>query len=285
MKSLPFLLLTLLARLELRNRSQIVETRTNQQQHRCCPTRQMERELADDRRAMHLTDDDDSNDSDELMHIRPGSGGTAGRSGTAASATSAAGSGGGSVPSARGKKIPDIYSDSDSTDRDKTDHTASDSQQHPFRTKAAMKEFNLQQEADRMKQKSPTKAGRATSAAAGGGSAPAATMPTVTSMALPVATPTSALPGAKVSSSTKLATAATSASSTVLPDAAGSKRSTASTVEHVAPTSKSAAASRAGGSSTKEGHTGGTKKKQAQQPTAEKPTDSFPFFDRRSMVM
>lgn len=36
-----------------------------------------------------------------------------------------------------------IYSDSDSTDKDKTDNTASDSQQHPFRTKAAMKEFNM----------------------------------------------------------------------------------------------------------------------------------------------
>lgn len=38
-----------------------------------------------------------------------------------------------------------IYSDSDSsTDKDnKTDHTVSDSQQQPFRTKAAMKEFNI----------------------------------------------------------------------------------------------------------------------------------------------
>lgn len=39
-----------------------------------------------------------------------------------------------------------IYSDSDSTDKDnKTDHTASDSQQQPLRTKAAMKEFNIEE--------------------------------------------------------------------------------------------------------------------------------------------
>lgn len=40
-------------------------------------------------------------------------------------------------------KVSTIYSDSDSTDKDKTDNTASDSQQFSFRTKAAMKEFNL----------------------------------------------------------------------------------------------------------------------------------------------
>lgn len=35
-----------------------------------------------------------------------------------------------------------IYSDSDSTDKEKTDNTASDSQNQTFRTKAALKEFN-----------------------------------------------------------------------------------------------------------------------------------------------
>lgn len=38
-----------------------------------------------------------------------------------------------------------IYSDSDSTDKEKTDNTASDSQNHTFRTKAALKEFNSHQ--------------------------------------------------------------------------------------------------------------------------------------------
>lgn len=38
-----------------------------------------------------------------------------------------------------------IYSDSDSTDKEKTDNTASDSQNHTFPTKAALKEFNSHQ--------------------------------------------------------------------------------------------------------------------------------------------
>uniref|UniRef100_A0A182WI61 PHD finger protein rhinoceros n=1 Tax=Anopheles minimus TaxID=112268 RepID=A0A182WI61_9DIPT len=233
--------------------------------------RQMERELADDRRAMHLIDDDDSNDSDELMHIRPGSGGTVGRAGSATGASNAIG---GNGTNARGKKIPDIYSDSDSTDRDKTDHTASDSQQHPFRTKAAMKEFNLQQEADRLKQKSPTKAGR--SSGNGAASASSVTLPGVTAMALPVATPTSALPGAKVSS-TKLATSAQNAGS-IQPDVhqtSSSKRLGTSAAEQslLAPSGKAVGSNRSGSSSTKEGHTASTKKKQAQQ-VADKHADA-----------
>ncbi|XP_063698837.1 PHD finger protein rhinoceros [Culicoides brevitarsis] len=77
---------------------------------------QMEKELHDER--SHLSD---STDSDELTGIcyKP----------TSYSHTT--------------KVSNAIYSDSDSTDKDKTDNTASDSQQHPFRTKAAMKEFNL----------------------------------------------------------------------------------------------------------------------------------------------
>uniref|UniRef100_A0A336MGX5 PHD finger protein rhinoceros n=1 Tax=Culicoides sonorensis TaxID=179676 RepID=A0A336MGX5_CULSO len=76
---------------------------------------QMEKELHDER--SHLSD---STDSDELTGIcfKP----------TSYSQT---------------KVSNAIYSDSDSTDKDKTDNTASDSQQHPFRTKAAMKEFNI----------------------------------------------------------------------------------------------------------------------------------------------
>lgn len=77
---------------------------------------QMEKELHDER--SHLSD---STDSDELTGIcyKPTSYSHATKVSNA------------------------IYSDSDSTDKDKTDNTASDSQQHPFRTKAAMKEFNI----------------------------------------------------------------------------------------------------------------------------------------------
>lgn len=73
----------------------------------------------------HLTDE-----SDELVPIRNSSGH--------------------SIPTQGGtiKKMHSsaIYSDSDSSSTDKdnrTDHTVSDSQQQPFRTKAAMKEFNV----------------------------------------------------------------------------------------------------------------------------------------------
>jgi hypothetical protein len=73
---------------------------------------------------VHLTDE-----SDELVPIRNSSGHSIPTTGNAKRI----------LPSA-------IYSDSDSssTDKDnKTDHTVSDSQQQPFRTKAAMKEFNI----------------------------------------------------------------------------------------------------------------------------------------------
>lgn len=73
---------------------------------------------------MHLTDE-----SDELVPIRNSSGHSIPTTGNAKRIHSSA-----------------IYSDSDSssTDKDnKTDHTVSDSQQQPFRTKAAMKEFNI----------------------------------------------------------------------------------------------------------------------------------------------
>lgn len=72
----------------------------------------------------HLTDE-----SDELVPIRNSSGHSIPTTGISKQIQ----------PSA-------IYSDSDSssTDKDnKTDHTVSDSQQQPFRTKAAMKEFNI----------------------------------------------------------------------------------------------------------------------------------------------
>ena len=73
---------------------------------------------------VHLTDE-----SDELVPITNSSGHSIPTTGNAKRI----------LPSA-------IYSDSDSssTDKDnKTDHTVSDSQQQPFRTKAAMKEFNI----------------------------------------------------------------------------------------------------------------------------------------------
>lgn len=78
----------------------------------------------EEERNMHLTDE-----SDELVPIKNSSGH--------------------SIPtSSNVKRIQPsaIYSDSDSssTDKDnKTDNTVSDSQQQPFRTKAAMKEFNI----------------------------------------------------------------------------------------------------------------------------------------------
>lgn len=77
--------------------------------------RQMEKELAKDRLS--------GSESDELVPIRN--------------------SIGQHISSNDNKKLSaSIYSDSDSTDKDKTDNTASDSQNHTFRTKAALKEFN-----------------------------------------------------------------------------------------------------------------------------------------------
>lgn len=73
---------------------------------------------------MHFTDE-----SDELVPIRNSSGHSIPTTGNAKRIQSSA-----------------IYSDSDSSSSDKdnkTDHTVSDSQQQPFRTKAAMKEFNI----------------------------------------------------------------------------------------------------------------------------------------------
>lgn len=73
---------------------------------------------------MHFTDE-----SDELVPIRNSSGHKIPTTGNAKKTLSSA-----------------IYSDSDSSSSDKdnkTDHTVSDSQQQPFRTKAAMKEFNI----------------------------------------------------------------------------------------------------------------------------------------------
>ncbi|KAG4067456.1 hypothetical protein HA402_009693 [Bradysia odoriphaga] len=80
--------------------------------------RQMERELNRSKAS--------GSESDELIPIRNSSGQHIGSA-------------------ADTKKIlTAIYSDSEeSTDKEKTDHTASDSQQHSFRTKAAMKEFNV----------------------------------------------------------------------------------------------------------------------------------------------
>lgn len=80
--------------------------------------RQMERELNRSKAS--------GTESDELIPIRNSSGQHIGSA-------------------ADTKKISTaIYSDSDeSTDKEKTDNTASDSQQHSFRTKAAMKEFNV----------------------------------------------------------------------------------------------------------------------------------------------
>lgn len=80
--------------------------------------RQMERELNISKAS--------GSESDELIPIRNSSGQHIGSA-------------------ADTKKISTaIYSDSeDSTDKEKTDNTASDSQQHSFRTKAAMKEFNV----------------------------------------------------------------------------------------------------------------------------------------------
>lgn len=80
--------------------------------------RQMERELNRSKTS--------GSESDELIPIRNSSGQHIGSA-------------------ADTKKISTaIYSDSDeSTDKEKTDNTASDSQQHSFRTKAAMKEFNV----------------------------------------------------------------------------------------------------------------------------------------------
>ncbi|CAD7083396.1 unnamed protein product [Hermetia illucens] len=86
---------------------------------------QMEKELAIDGEQM-LTSSDDS---DLLMPIRQ----------TNNQLTSK-------------KSHKPIYSDSDSTDKEKTDNTVSDSQQQMFRTKAAMKEFSLQQAASKHKQ-------------------------------------------------------------------------------------------------------------------------------------
>ena len=88
------------------------------------PTNARNRLLTDDDQNMHLTDE-----SDELVPIRNSSGHSIPTTGNAKRILSSA-----------------IYSDSDSssTDKDnKTDHTVSDSQQQPFRTKAAMKEFNI----------------------------------------------------------------------------------------------------------------------------------------------
>jgi PHD-zinc-finger like domain len=84
------------------------------------PTISRNRNPTDD---VHLTDE-----SDELVPIRNSSGHSIPTTGNAKRILSSA-----------------IYSDSDSsTDKDnKTDHTVSDSQQQPFRTKAAMKEFNI----------------------------------------------------------------------------------------------------------------------------------------------
>uniref|UniRef100_A0A1B0D742 Uncharacterized protein n=1 Tax=Phlebotomus papatasi TaxID=29031 RepID=A0A1B0D742_PHLPP len=75
--------------------------------------RQMAREMSNDKSRLSSNSDE----SDELLPIRNSSG-----------------------QEARGK-MSAIYSDSDSTDKDKTDNGASDSQQHVVRTKAAMKEF------------------------------------------------------------------------------------------------------------------------------------------------
>lgn len=73
----------------------------------------------------HLTDE-----SDELVPIKNSSGYSIPTTGK----------------NKRMEQACEIYSDSDSTDKDnKTDHTASDSQQQPLRTKAAMKEFNIEE--------------------------------------------------------------------------------------------------------------------------------------------
>lgn len=80
--------------------------------------RQMERELNRSKGS--------GSESDELIPIRNSSGQHIGSTADTKKMSSA------------------IYSDSEeSTDKEKTDNTASDSQQHSFRTKAAMKEFNV----------------------------------------------------------------------------------------------------------------------------------------------